>query len=403
MTEIGGSPSIRAMEPKLVRWRRADVWDLALAVALAAAALIEARQPGRTYSHPTVMTVASMLITLPLAWRRRAPVTVALFVALAAMVEALLVTVPASAVLFIASLIAVYTVVNRCRPRMWWVVVPVGLVAAAVTEIRDPATHSVFEALPTFAVIAAVVLLAVVVRRSREQSARLQVLAADLAESRAEAEELAKAGERLRIAREMHDVLAHSVSVMVLQTGAARMALHDHEPRIRDLLAGIEEVGRDALEELRSILGVLRDVSAATIPTHRARLDKVVETMRSAGLPVHLQLAVDLDVLPDPMGVAVVRVVQEGLTNALKHGAAPATTVDISEADGQVKVVVANQGEPGPSGGSLPAGGHGLLGVAERVHTLGGTMQAGPRSGGGWQLRASLPAADPAVSTAVAS
>lgn len=388
------------MGSKIARWRRTDWWDVGLAVLLAAAALIESRQPGRTYSHPAVMTTCSLLMTFPLSFRRRAPVPVALFIAAVAVVEALAVRVPASAVLFLAALVAIYTVVTVCGRRSWLLVIGLGLVAATVTEVRDPANHSLFEALPAFAVIGAVVVLAVVVRRSREQSARLQGLAVALADSRAEAEELAKAGERLRIAREMHDVLAHSVSVMVLQTGAARMALHENEPHIRDLLAGIEDVGRDALAELRSILGVLRGGAAAVL-SPGMQVDHLAQTMRSAGSPVHLDIQVNLQELPGPVAAAVVRVVQEGLTNALKHGGGPAA-VHIRSSRTDVDVRIAS-GDPLAGGVALPVGGHGLLGLTERVHDIGGTVQAGPAVGGGWELRASIPVVAPGVVISVAS
>ena len=315
---------------------------------------------------------------------------IAVFVAVVATVEASLVSVPASAILFVAALVAIYTVVGQCPPRRWLVIVPVSLVAATVTELRDLATRSVVEALPTFAVIGAVVVLAVVVRRSREQSARLTVLAIELARSRAEAQELATIAERLRIARDMHDVLAHSVSVMVLQTGAARMALHDREGMVRTLLVGIEDVGRDALQELRSILGVLRD-NPSSASTHADGLNKVVDTMRSAGLQVELDVRIAIDRLVDGVGEAVVRVVQEGLTNSLKHGAGAAATVLIDATDTGVQVSVRDRGGAVRGSAVLPAGGHGLLGITERVTNAGGSVEFGPLAGGGWQLAASIP------------
>ena len=375
------------------RGDRKQIMDIALAVVMAVAALVEATQPGRGYSHPAVMVPAALLVTVPLAWRRRAPFAVLLVVGTVGTIEAMLVTVPASAIQFVASLIAIYTVASLCRRRVQLYAIPVVLVAATVTMIRDPATHSVVEALPTYGIIVAVVLLAQVVRRSREQAVRLRQLAAELLDSRAEAVELAAAAERLRIAREMHDVLAHSVSVMVLQTGAARMALRDGEPRVRELLGGVENVGREALEELRVILGLLRDVVAplpSGLITGETPLDRLVETMRAAGLPLTVRGDSQLEAVPHALRQTAFRVVQEGLTNALKHADAAPTTVEISLDARAMVVQVSDEGGPVP-GPALPSGGHGLVGVRERVHDVGGVVSCGPTPGGGWQLRAVLP------------
>ncbi len=384
------------------RGDREQILDAALAVVLAVTALLEATQPTRNYSHPAVMVPATLLVTLPLAFRRRAPVGVLVFVGTVAMVEALVVTVPASAVQFLALLISIYTVVSLSSRRAQVRIGPFVLIVATVTMLRDPATHSAIEALPTYAIIVAVVLLAQVVRRSREQAARLRQLATELVESQAEAEQLAAAAERLRIAREMHDLLAHSVSVMVLQTGAARMALHDGEPQVRELLAVVENIGREALEELGVILGLLRDVVSPVpweLTASNARLDRLVETMRSAGLPVTIRGSAHVALVPQALQQTLFRVVQEGLTNSLKHANAAVTTVDISIDESSVVVRILDEGEPG-SQSLLPTGGNGLIGVQERVRAVGGVVDCGPVPGvgGGWQLRAILPLAAEALS-----
>jgi signal transduction histidine kinase len=386
--------------------------DSLLAATAAAFALLESTQPGRGYSHPAVMIPAALLVTLPLALRRRAPAAVLAFILVVELVAALAVTTPASAALFVALLIGIYTVFVRCSTTTRLVWLPFILVGAAVVMFRDPDTHTLVEAVPTFGIIAAVMMVAQVVRRSREQALRLRRLADELAASRAEAEQLAVTTERLRIAREMHDVLAHSVSVMVLQVGAARMALHDTAPQVRELLAGVENLGRGALEELSDILGLLRDPTDPADPAGSADpadlapppgdLGRLAATMRAAGLPLTVRGAEHLDCLPQSLALTVFRLVQEALTNTLKHAAGAAATVDISMEAGAVVVEIDDAGEVGHSP-AVPGGGHGLIGLRERVNALGGTVDYRPRAGGGWQVRAVLPLPPTLTPTAEAS
>jgi signal transduction histidine kinase len=374
--------------------RRPWVADSLLAALVALFTLIESTQPDRQYRHPAVMVPAALLVTLPLALRRRRPLAVLLFTATVSTVAALLVTTPSSAGVFVAILIATYTVFAHCpRRRALWSV-PVLLVGATVTTLRDPATHSIVEALPSYGILGAVVLVAEVVKRSRDRADRLRRLTAELAASRAEAEQLAAAAERLRIAREMHDVLAHGVSVMTLQAGAARMALHESAPQVRELLSGVEELGREALEELRDILGLLRDDRLApndAPTTPPGDLERLLSTMRDAGLPLTVERLDRLDDLPPPLQLTVFRIVQEALTNTLKHAGTPATTIRV-EWDGHIVCVeIADRGLARPRR-QLPTGGNGLAGLRERVGAFGGTVTAGPTGAEpGWTTRAEIP------------
>ena len=369
--------------------------DSLLAVTVAIFTLIESTQPARTYSHPAVMIPAAILCTLPLAARRRNPLGVLIFILAVNTLAVSVVTSPASAGLFVSILIAVYSVFVQCSRRVRLAVIPVIVAGAAVEMARDPSTHSVVEALPTFAILAAVVMLAQVVRRSRDQAARLRQLAAELAASRAEAEELAVAAERLRIAREMHDVLAHGVSVMVLQIGAARMVLSESAPQVRKVLAGVEDLGRQALEDLRGILGLLRDPAGAAAeqsPLLPGDFQRLFATMRTAGLPLSVEGADSIAMLPDPLVRTVFRVIQEALTNALKHSGPAATTVDIRVGARDVTVDVHDKGSTASTHSTL-AGGNGLIGLRERVSVVGGTLISGPSTSGGWQLRMTVPCA----------
>jgi signal transduction histidine kinase len=211
----------------------------------------------------------------------------------------------------------------------------------------------------------------------------------------AEARE-AVAEERTRIARELHDVVAHSVSVMVVQAGAARHIAERNPARAADALGTIERVGRDSLQELRRVLGVLRsdpDEITGTAPQPDLdALDRLVAHCRDAGLAV--DLVVDGPVRPVPAGVGLTayRIVQESLTNVLKHAGPAAASVAVTYRPAELAVEVVDDGRGAASTtGSAGSGGHGIVGMRERAATCGGSLVAGPRPGGGFRVRAVLP------------
>jgi signal transduction histidine kinase len=203
-------------------------------------------------------------------------------------------------------------------------------------------------------------------------------------------EEVARAAvdERRRIAREMHDVVAHSVSVMVVQAGGARRILDRDPKRAVEAAANIEEAGRAALAEMRRLLGVLHhgDVRAPQ-PTMR-ELTSLVERTRAAGLPVSLTVEGEPRSLPAGMDLAAYRVVQEALTNAIKHAGAAPTEVTVRWQPEHLELEIVDNGVPAANG---TAGGHGLVGMEERVHLYDGELRAGRREGGGFEVVARLP------------
>ncbi len=208
-----------------------------------------------------------------------------------------------------------------------------------------------------------------------------------LAEQQAETREAA-GQERDRIARELHDVVAHAVSLMVVQAGAARLA-HPGSPS-RDALEAVERTGRQALIELRSMLGVLRDSGEARAPQPDLRgLPALVDQVRTAGLPVELQLTGDVEGVPPGVALSAHRVVQEALTNALRHGGPVPTTVLVNCAAGAVEVCVRNGLPTGPIA-RMPSSGRGLVGMRERVDLHDGTLDVGP-DGAAWLVRATFP------------
>jgi len=210
---------------------------------------------------------------------------------------------------------------------------------------------------------------------------------------REEQARLAVAEERARIARELHDVVGHSVSVMTVQASAVRRLLKPEQERELEALLIVERTGREALAEMRRMVGVLRRPEEAPALAPQPRLDRIeqlVEKARDAGLPVDLRIEGEAVELPAGVDLTAYRLVQEGLTNALKHARAKRAEVLVRYADGQVEVTVNDDGSGGANG---EGGGHGLVGMRERVSVYGGELEAGPRPEGGFRLRARLPVA----------
>jgi signal transduction histidine kinase len=219
----------------------------------------------------------------------------------------------------------------------------------------------------------------------------------------------AAAEERRRIAREMHDVVAHSVSVMVVQAGGARRILARDPARAILAAEQIERTGREALAEMRRLLGVLHQEdeehdTRAPQPSMTG-LHALVDRAREAGLPVDLHVEGDPRSLPAGLDLAAFRVVQEGLTNALKHSGGSGTEVRVRWGERALELEIADRG-PGAARQRLEAdgdGGHGLVGMRERVRLYGGELDAGRRRGGGFRVRAKLPlVADDAQLEAIA-
>jgi signal transduction histidine kinase len=226
-------------------------------------------------------------------------------------------------------------------------------------------------------------------RRTAELTAR-----AERAERERETEARAAAAEeRARIAREMHDVVAHSLSVMVVQAGAAEAMLDADPERARRPLAAVQQTGRSALTELRRMLGVLREMAdegpgLAPQPGLSA-LDELARQVREAGLPVNVRVEGEPRPLPPGIDLSAYRIVQEGLTNALKHAGPATAEVVVRYGPRELELVVRDDGRG--RGPSANGGGHGLLGMRERVALYGGDLTAGPRPEGGFALAARLP------------
>jgi signal transduction histidine kinase len=219
---------------------------------------------------------------------------------------------------------------------------------------------------------------------AKERAARLE-------REREEEARLAVAEERARIARELHDIVGHSVSVMTVQAAGVRSLLRPEQEREREALEIIERTGREALAEMRRLVGVLRrpeEAPALAPQPSLEHVDKLVSQAREAGLPVELRVEGEPVQLPAGVDLTAYRLVQEGLTNAIKHARAQHAEVVVRYSDGNVELTVSDDGA---GDGEGEKGGNGLVGMRERVSVYGGELAAGPRPEGGFRLHATLP------------
>jgi signal transduction histidine kinase len=264
-------------------------------------------------------------------------------------------------------------------------------IVSVVLTLHDPQTQSAsdyFWSLITFS-IAWIIGFALGERLRETDVARRLAEQAEL--EREEQARLAVTEERARIARELHDVVGHSVSVMTVQAAAVRRLLEPDQDREREALLVVEQTGREALAEMRRMVGVLRrpeEAPALAPQPSLEHLDKLVAHTRETGLPVELRVEGMPAQLPAALDTTAYRIVQEALTNAVKHANASRAEVVVRYRNGTVELIVSDDGDgDGDGGGS----GHGLVGMRERVSVYGGELEAGPQAGGGFRLRATLP------------
>ncbi len=232
-------------------------------------------------------------------------------------------------------------------------------------------------------------------RVSRQRQALLEDQAVLLERQRDEQARIAVADERQRIARELHDVVAHAISVVVLQSRGGRRLIDTEPEAAREAFDAIESTSSQALGEMRRLLGLLRSGDDDTLlpqPT-LARIEDLVADLRASGLPVEVSLEGDPGVLPPGVDVSAYRIVQEALTNALKHAGPTRARVRVEYCGDSVLVEVTDDGAGAgaANGSSAPGSGHGLVGMRERVAIVGGELTAGPRPTGGYAVSARLP------------
>jgi signal transduction histidine kinase len=337
--------------------------------------------------------LAVLAILLPLFLRRRfpfgAPIAVGASIAVSSFVDGHLI--PRGLVTTLAG-ISAFVLMGILRDRTQAVAgLAFGIGITAIVAHNDPnggVGNFVFSSL---AFTIAWTIGALVSRKFHEaEIARERAHRAE--REREERARLAVSDERARIARELHDVVGHSVSVMTVQASAARRLLRPHQDKEREALLVVEQTGREALAEMRRLVGVLRrpeEAPALAPQPSLEQIERLVEQTRDAGLPVDLRIEGEPVQLPAGLDLTAYRFVQEGLTNAIKHARAERAEVVVRYEDGHVELTVSDDGEGG--GGDGGGSGHGLVGMRERVSVYGGELEAGPREGGGFRLRARLP------------
>jgi signal transduction histidine kinase len=233
-------------------------------------------------------------------------------------------------------------------------------------------------------------LFALLLARRGRRAAAAEAHAAQLERDHEQRTQAATATERRRIARELHDVIAHSVSVMTVQAGAARMQLPNHPDRAMPPLEAVEETGRQALAELRRLLGILRDNDAPALAPQPglAELPTLAKAMSQAGVDVDVRVEGQSKPLPASLDLTAYRIVQEALTNILKHAGPARASVIVHYDPEAIRLVITDDGQASPT---ADGPGHGLLGMRERVNLFGGQLEAGPGPDGGYSVSAQLP------------
>jgi signal transduction histidine kinase len=370
------------------RLRRVDprIWDLLFALAMVAGGvLLFASREVAADEPPDVVGFALVVLAgLSVAWRRRAPLVVAAVVGAAVAAASFLGYWPEFVVLL---WVALYTAAaNRERDRLVPVLVPVVVVTSISIAAGDDSRGGLnwVELASQLIVSAGVpILLGRMTFNRRRRIVRDRDVAA----------REAVVAERARIARELHDVVAHHMSVMVVQAGAAR-AVGERDPAAAaESLRQIEASGRTGLAEMRRLLEILKadDGGDGRAPQPGlAHLGELLDGMRATGLPVEAVVEGAPRSLPPGVDLSAYRIVQEALTNSLRHAGGASARVLLRYEPDAIELEIADDG-PGPPGDAGAPGGHGLIGMRERVQLFGGELEAGPRPGDGFLVRARLP------------
>jgi signal transduction histidine kinase len=334
-------------------------------------------------------TVAALVGTAGVALARRSPLAVVTLASVSAAAQGLLQPLDPVFGSFLALMVGFFVLGRRGTHRALAVGVALTVVALTVVVVQDPRPFVPVELVFPLVYFGGAFGLGRLARRREQESA------AALAASQREAdlrEQAALAEDRARIAREMHDVVAHSVSLLVVQAESAAAVLPSDPERAATQMERVADSGRQALEELRRLLGVLRtdDPAADTGPQPSlAELPGLVDSVRGAGRDVELDVGTGLDGVPQGLQLTAYRVVQEALTNAVRHGRAQHVSVRVHRCGGELLVDVVDDGTASAPGEP----GHGLVGMRERLRLYGGRLDAGPRADGGWQVSARAPLA----------
>ena len=376
--------------------RRSRAFDVAVVLVIGVLGQLEAwagvgatHQQGPVWAQGLLYAVAAVALL----WRRRRPLGVLAGMTGVYLLEFAAFGAPEGFGVMLAPMVATYSVGRYAAPRRSWIALPLAVAFWLGWMWFDPVNEGVsmgtrlataFWMSPSvMAWLAGALVRVTVLYRDQRVATREQRASRALAE------------ERNRIARELHDVVGHSLSVMTVQAAAVRRRLRDDQAVEREALESVEDVGREALVEMRRLVGVLREQDGAAATREPspglAQLERLAEHYRSSGLPVSVTVTGARRELPNALDLTAYRLVQEGLTNALRHARdVSAAEVVVDYDDDTVRLHVTDDGMVA---GEVPAenGGHGLVGMRERVAMYGGSLRAGPRDGGGFELVAVLP------------
>ena len=386
-------PGVSRIDPRVV--------DAAAAALLGVVAGISAS----SHPHPYIAVPAALVLAATVAIRRAGPV-VAVLLALAAAGAFSTTGGKSLAIGPVILVLDYYLLGRRADGRRW---IDVALLALPVAGVAaDPNTSSpggtlVVDVLFVWSFFFAIPYAAGRVVHSRTAlNAELRLNTDRLEQQAQERARRAVVEERTRIARELHDVVAHSVSVMVIQTAAARAVARRDPAAAADALRAVEGCGRDALVDMRRMVGVLHrsDIDLLSGPTPGlSQLEKLAERARASGLPVQLTVEGEARSLPPALDLVSFRIVQEALTNAIKHAGPARALVRVTFTPDCLQLAVVDTGR-GPVLRRTPgdAVGHGLVGMRERLSLYGGELRTGRRSGGGFEVLASIPLAGVATS-----
>ncbi len=370
--------------------------DVGIVVGLLVLSIAGAVLPGTTQGPDPVSLATMAAVVVPLLWRRRLP-TAVMAVSGAAYFARVFLDLPAGSGLDFAQLIAIYTVstherrplADRARPIAGVAVALAFLAAASLGHMTVTAAVS---SLATWVAVA--FFGEAVYVRGRYQEA-LEERARRAGEEQAERDRRAVQDERARIAREFHDIWAHTLSVVVVQAEAAEEVFDESPALAREALGRIRRAGREALTEVRRLIASDLTTSGSerlsSVPT-LDDLGDLVEELRASGLPVTLSIDGPTDRLPADVHLSAYRIVQQALTNALTHGGpGVAARVDVRVSKDEVRIGVVDDGR-GVNPRDVPLrGGRGLVGMRERAALFGGSVEAGPEPGGGFGVRARIP------------
>jgi signal transduction histidine kinase len=386
-------PTVSAMDTKPA-WISSAY--LAVGAVITLAALFEAGFGGSEASLTGTAVAAALLTGVAVASSGRLPLAAVVLLS-AGMVGALLLSPGGPPQVGGAQLIAYVLLVGNAAYRLsraW------GAVAYAVSAVVPPLVividgESLWEFVFFALILAPAWAVGFLLRREQERSAELAALADALRREREKQAEVAVAAERTRISRELHDAVAHTVSVMTLQVGVVRRRQPAGSVE-EETLRRAEGLGRQAVDELRRIVGIVREgesAELAPLPSLEL-LEQLVEEVRRAGAVVELRVSGPIGDVPQAVGISAYRIAQEGLTNALRHAPGAPVVLAVDATQEEVGVLIENEPPPGGPADRIGAprtGGHGLVGIRERVHVLGGTLEAGPVESGGYRLAALLP------------